>query len=60
MAYTTSREVMRELNQDAKFKDDISHYNYQCWTVNKANCKSDNPYYEIYKYYNYLASNMLL
>ncbi|EED15808.1 conserved hypothetical protein [Talaromyces stipitatus ATCC 10500] len=37
MAYATSREAMRELGRDAKFKDDVGHYNYRRWTANEAN-----------------------
>lgn len=47
MAYASSREALRELGQDAKFKDDISHYNYRRWTANEANRKLEKLNYEI-------------
>ncbi|KAF5015788.1 hypothetical protein F66182_12752, partial [Fusarium sp. NRRL 66182] len=37
MAYTSSREALRELGRDAKFEDDIGHYNYRRWTANEVN-----------------------
>lgn len=40
MAYASSREALRELGRDAKFEDDVGHYNYRRWTANEANRKS--------------------
>ncbi|KUL84888.1 hypothetical protein ZTR_08246 [Talaromyces verruculosus] len=37
MAYASSREALRELGRDAKFEDDLGHYNYRRWTANEAN-----------------------
>jgi Protein of unknown function (DUF3435) len=57
MAYASSREALRELGRDAKFEDDVGHYNYRRWTANEANRKSEKLYYETCKYH--LVSNML-
>jgi hypothetical protein len=35
--YNSSRQVLKELGRDAKFEDDISHYNYQRWVANEVN-----------------------
>ncbi|RAO74324.1 uncharacterized protein BHQ10_010336 [Talaromyces amestolkiae] len=37
MAYASSREALQELGRDAKFEDDVGHYNYRRWTANEAN-----------------------
>lgn len=36
MAYDSSQQVLKGLDQDARFEDDLGHYNY--WTANEANC----------------------
>lgn len=47
MAYTSSREALRELGRDAKFEDDIGHYNYRRWTANEVNRKLAKLYNEV-------------
>ncbi|EED16117.1 conserved hypothetical protein [Talaromyces stipitatus ATCC 10500] len=37
MTYDSSRQALRELGRDAKFEDDIGHYNYRRWTANEGN-----------------------
>ena len=37
MIYRSSWEALRELGWDAKFKDNIRHYNYHCCTANEVN-----------------------
>ncbi|KAL4911944.1 hypothetical protein BDW62DRAFT_215397 [Aspergillus aurantiobrunneus] len=34
---TPDRQALRELGRDARFKDDIGHYNYCWWTANEVN-----------------------
>lgn len=38
--YQSSRQALRELGRDARFEDDIGHYNFRRWTANEVNCKS--------------------
>jgi hypothetical protein len=40
MTYDSSRQALNELGRDAKFEDDIGHYNYRRWTANEVNCMS--------------------
>jgi hypothetical protein len=40
MTYNSSRQALKELGRDAKFEDDIGHYNYRRWVANKVNCMS--------------------
>lgn len=37
MTYDSSRQALRELGRDAKFEDDMGHYNYRRWTANEVN-----------------------
>lgn len=37
MTYKSSRQALRELGGDAKFEDDIGHYNFRRWTANEVN-----------------------
>jgi hypothetical protein len=37
MTYDSSQQALNELGRDAKFEDDIGHYNYRRWTANKVN-----------------------
>ena len=37
MTYNSSREALQELGWDARFEDDIGHYNYRHWTANEVN-----------------------
>ncbi|KAJ5438594.1 uncharacterized protein N7458_009592 [Penicillium daleae] len=37
MTYNSSRQALRELGRDAKFEDDIGHYNYRGWAANEVN-----------------------
>ena len=37
MTYDSSRQALRELGRDARFEDDIGHYNYRRWTANEVN-----------------------
>lgn len=37
MTYNSSREALQELGRDARFEDDIGHYNYRRWTANEVN-----------------------
>ncbi|KAI2788543.1 hypothetical protein POX_e06562 [Penicillium oxalicum] len=37
MTYNSSRQALRELGRDAKFEDDIGHYNYRRWAANEVN-----------------------
>ena len=39
MTYESSRQALRELGRDARFEDDIGHYNYRRWTANEVNRK---------------------
>lgn len=40
MAYDSSRQALKELGRDARFEDDIGHYNYRRWTANEVNSMS--------------------
>lgn len=40
MTYNSSRQALRELGRDAKFEDDIGHYNYRRWAANEVNSMS--------------------
>ncbi|KAJ6021273.1 hypothetical protein N7540_006777 [Penicillium herquei] len=37
MTYESSRLALKELGRDARFEDDIGHYNYRRWTANEVN-----------------------
>ncbi|OJJ62717.1 hypothetical protein ASPSYDRAFT_86371 [Aspergillus sydowii CBS 593.65] len=37
MTYDSSRTALQELGRDARFEDDIGHYNYCWWTANEVN-----------------------
>lgn len=37
MTYDSSRQALKELGRDAKFEDDIGHYNYRRWVANEVN-----------------------
>ncbi|EGC45731.1 conserved hypothetical protein [Histoplasma capsulatum var. duboisii H88] len=37
MTYQSSREALRELGRDARFEDDIGHYNFRRWAANEVN-----------------------
>ncbi|KAJ5289237.1 hypothetical protein N7478_002267 [Penicillium angulare] len=37
MTYESSRQALKELGRDARFEDDIGHYNFRCWTANDVN-----------------------
>ncbi|OJJ62706.1 hypothetical protein ASPSYDRAFT_65810 [Aspergillus sydowii CBS 593.65] len=37
MTYDSSRQALQELGRDARFEDDIGHYNYCRWTANEVN-----------------------
>ncbi|KAF7164504.1 hypothetical protein CNMCM6106_001022 [Aspergillus hiratsukae] len=37
MTYDSSRQALNELGRDARFEDDIGHYNYRRWTANEVN-----------------------
>lgn len=37
MTYESSREALRELGRDARFENDIGHYNFRRWTANEVN-----------------------
>jgi hypothetical protein len=37
MTYDSSRQALKELGRDARFEDDIGHYNYRRWTANEVN-----------------------
>ncbi|KAJ5993329.1 hypothetical protein N7451_009053 [Penicillium sp. IBT 35674x] len=37
MTYESSRQALKELGRDAKFEDDIGHYNFRRWTANEVN-----------------------
>ena len=37
MTYDSSRQALQELGRDARFEDDIGHYNYRRWTANEVN-----------------------
>ncbi|OJJ79315.1 uncharacterized protein ASPGLDRAFT_137070 [Aspergillus glaucus CBS 516.65] len=37
MTYESSRQALRELGRDARFEDDIGHYNFRRWTANEVN-----------------------
>ncbi|KAL4990762.1 hypothetical protein BDW68DRAFT_174755 [Aspergillus falconensis] len=36
MVYDSSRQALQELGRDARFENDIGHYNYQRWTTNEV------------------------
>jgi hypothetical protein len=40
MTYDSSRQALKELGRDARFEDDIGHYNYRRWTANEINSMS--------------------
>jgi hypothetical protein len=37
MTYDSSRQALNELGRDARFEDNIGHYNYRRWTANEVN-----------------------
>lgn len=37
MTYESSRQALRELGRDARFEDDIGHYNFRRWAANEVN-----------------------
>ncbi|KAK2801732.1 hypothetical protein FQN50_007647 [Emmonsiellopsis sp. PD_5] len=37
MTYDSSRQALQELGRDARFEDNIGHYNYRRWTANEVN-----------------------
>ncbi|CEL09489.1 hypothetical protein ASPCAL12624 [Aspergillus calidoustus] len=37
MTYDSSRQALQELGRDARFEDEIGHYNYRRWTANEVN-----------------------
>ncbi|KAJ5473965.1 hypothetical protein N7475_003531 [Penicillium sp. IBT 31633x] len=37
MTYDSSRQALKELGRDARFEDDIGHYNFRRWTANEVN-----------------------
>jgi hypothetical protein len=37
MTYDSSRQALQELGRDARFENDIGHYNYRRWTANEVN-----------------------
>lgn len=37
MRYNSSRQAAQELGRDARFNDDVGHYNYRRWTANEVN-----------------------
>lgn len=39
MTYDSSRTALQELGRDARFEDDIGHYNYRRGTANEVNRK---------------------
>ena len=43
MTYESSRQALKELGRDAKFEDDIGHYNFRRWTANEVNSKFGAP-----------------
>ena len=43
MTYESSRQALRELGRDARFEDDIGHYNYRRWTANEVNPSCEGP-----------------
>jgi hypothetical protein len=40
MTYDSSRQALKELGRDARFEDDIGHYNFRRWTANEVNSMS--------------------
>ncbi|KAJ5649238.1 uncharacterized protein N7484_002961 [Penicillium longicatenatum] len=40
MTYESSRQALKELGRDARFEDDIGHYNFRRWTANEVNLRS--------------------
>ncbi|KAL4897571.1 hypothetical protein BDV59DRAFT_168001 [Aspergillus ambiguus] len=39
MTYESSRQSLKNLGRDARFEDDIGHYNFRCWSANEVNRK---------------------
>lgn len=39
MTYDSSRQALQELGRDARFEDDIGHYNYRRWTAKEISRK---------------------
>lgn len=39
MTYESSWQALKELGRDARFEDDIGHYNFRRWTANEINRK---------------------
>jgi hypothetical protein len=37
MTYDSSRQALKELGRDARFEDDIGHYNCRRWTAYEVN-----------------------
>ena len=37
MTYESSRRALKELGRDARFEDDIGHYNFRRWAANEVN-----------------------
>jgi len=48
MTYESSRQALKELGRDAKFEDDIGHYNFRRWTANEVNSKFGAPNWRIW------------
>jgi hypothetical protein len=40
MTYESSRRALKELGRDARFEDDIGHYNFRRWAANEVNRES--------------------
>ena len=37
MTYESSRRALQELGRDARFENDIGHYNFRRWAANEVN-----------------------
>jgi hypothetical protein len=37
ITYESSRQALRELGRDARFENNIGHYNFRRWTANEVN-----------------------
>ncbi|BDD59922.1 hypothetical protein MAP00_005092 [Monascus purpureus] len=44
MTYDSSWQALQELGRDARFENDIGHYNYRRWTANEVNHTYDQLY----------------
>lgn len=40
MTYESSRRALQELGRDARFENDIGHYNFRRWAANEVNRES--------------------